>query len=98
MGTKGLICLEPILKNIPPSLLIRPSSCPPVQASPIQGEIDGWVGGFVHQATDWRSLGAMVAGGVAGRGGPCGAGGNNGIACRGVWPYAPTDRVGWPRS
>src|SRR4030095_7458338 len=67
MGTKGLICLEPILKNIPPSLLIRPSSCPPVQASPIQGEIDGWVGGFVHQATDWRSLAAMVAGGVAGR-------------------------------
>ena len=33
--------------------------------SPLQSQVDALVGGFVHQATDWRSLAAMTAGGVA---------------------------------
>src|SRR5262245_38619544 len=32
--------------------------------SPLQTQVDGLVGSFTQQATDWRSLTAMVAGGV----------------------------------
>src|SRR4029453_13710293 len=39
----------------------------------LSGEVDGLVGGFVQQATDWRALAAMTAGGLAYRAGRIGA-------------------------
>gem|GEM_PF-3584330 len=50
--------------------------------SPLQSQVDTLVGGFLHQATDWRSLAAMTAGGLACRGariGAMGLGAGNGI-------------------
>src|SRR4029434_6037202 len=29
--------------------------------TPLQSQVEGLVGGFVHQASDWRSLAAMTA-------------------------------------
>jgi hypothetical protein len=53
---------------VPGTLLDRPSFASSFQAlelSPLQSQVDGLVGGFVHQATDWHSLAAMTAGGAA---------------------------------
>jgi hypothetical protein len=47
------------------------SSSSPI--TPLQSQVDGLVGGFVEQATDWRSLSAMMAGGMAYRVGKLGA-------------------------
>src|SRR5262249_20959907 len=41
--------------------------------TPLQSEVDGLVGGFVQQATDWRSLAALTAGGMTYRIGRVGA-------------------------
>src|SRR4030095_3183132 len=58
---------DPLTRN---SLLSRASvSSGP---SPLQSQVDGLVGGFVGQATDWRSLAAMTAGGMAYRAGRIG--------------------------
>src|SRR4029434_4395953 len=40
--------------------------------SPLQSQVDGLVGGFAETATDWRSLAAMTAGGMAYRAGRIG--------------------------
>src|SRR4029453_1046428 len=56
------------------------SSSPSLTSS--QAQVDGLVGGFVAQATDWRSLAAMMAGGTAyriGRVGALGLGTGNGV-------------------
>src|SRR5262245_29456528 len=42
------------------------------QLSPLQAQVDIAIGGFVQQASDWRSLAAMAAGGVAYRAGRIG--------------------------
>jgi|GEM_PF-2581539 len=58
------------------SLLDRPdavSLSTVSSVSPLQSQVDGLVGGFVHQATDWRTLMAMTAGGMAYRVGRIGA-------------------------
>ena len=50
--------------------------------SPLQSQADSLVGGFVSQATDWRSLAAMTAGGMAyrmGRIGIMGLGAGTGV-------------------
>src|SRR4030095_13545130 len=49
-----------------PSLVQTPS------LTPLQSQMDGLVGGFVTQATDWRSLAAMPLGGMAYRAGRIG--------------------------
>src|SRR5262245_61330306 len=57
------------------SLLDRPDRPSIGQAStltPLQSQVDGLVGGFAAQATDWRSLAAMTAGGFAYRAGRIG--------------------------
>src|SRR5262249_10488722 len=41
--------------------------------SPLQSQVDGLVGGFAQQATDWRSLAAMMVGGMIYRLGRVGA-------------------------
>jgi hypothetical protein len=41
--------------------------------TPLQSQVDGLVGGFTQQATDWRSLAAMMAGGMTYRLGRVGA-------------------------
>src|SRR5262245_32157317 len=47
-------------------LLSRIESDPQASLSPLQNQVDGClVGGFTQQATDWRSLSAMMAGGIA---------------------------------
>src|SRR5262249_25119094 len=46
------------------SLLSRPLLSRNQMPSPLQAQVDGLVGSFTQQATDWRSLTAMVAGGV----------------------------------
>src|SRR5262245_2237660 len=52
----------------------NPTISPPKEnLSPLQAQVDAAVGGFVHQATDWRSLAAMTAGGLAYRAGRIGA-------------------------
>src|SRR4029434_9940269 len=51
-------------------------------STPLQSQVDGLVGGFAEQATDGRSLAAMMAGGVAyraGRIGVMGIGGGNAV-------------------
>src|SRR4030095_2406676 len=59
---------------MPGSLLFRASLSHSDQAlSLIQNQVDRLVGGFVDQATDWRSLGAMTVGGVSYRLGRIGA-------------------------
>src|SRR4029434_375973 len=40
--------------------------------SPVQAQVDGLVGSFTEQATDWRALAAMSAGGFAYRAGRVG--------------------------
>src|SRR4029453_13383903 len=57
-----------VLSRIPHSLSPQSSSL-----SPIQTQVDGLVGDFVEQATDWRSLAAVVAGGMAYRVGRVGS-------------------------
>src|SRR5262245_50802243 len=64
------------------SLLSRVPSSPCLYSgtSPLQNQVDQLVGGFIQQATDWRSLAAMTAGGMAyrmGRIGVMGLGGGN---------------------
>src|SRR4029453_4395468 len=53
------------------SILSR-ASVGPSFSSPVQSQVDGLVGGFAQQATDWRSLAAMMAGGMAYRAGRIG--------------------------
>src|SRR5215467_8684394 len=56
------------------SLLSRPSSLSQASVpTAVQSQVDGLVGGFVQQATDWRSLAAMTAGGMTYRLGRVGA-------------------------
>jgi|GEM_PF-7077248 len=57
---------------MPPSILERPSGLPPVPLSAFQAQTDALVGGFTSQATDWRSLASMAAGGLAYRAGRIG--------------------------
>src|SRR4029450_8783086 len=65
------------------SILARaslPSSIP--LSTPLQSQVDGLVGGFAAQATDWRSLASMMAGGTAyrlGRVGILGLGSGNAL-------------------
>src|SRR4029434_4631 len=64
------------------SILSRASAVPSF-SSPVQSQVDGLVGGFAQQATDWRSLAAMMAGGMAYRAGRIGVMGlGNGSALR----------------
>src|SRR5262245_24947050 len=49
--------------------MVYPEAVP----TPLQSQVDGLVDGFVQQATDWRSLAAMMAGGMAYRVGRTGA-------------------------
>src|SRR5262245_53767797 len=51
--------MEPLSNN-----LLNRSSVSPV-LSPLQAQVDGVVENFSRQATDWRSLSALVAGGMA---------------------------------
>jgi hypothetical protein len=60
---------DPIRGN---SLLSR-ASASPSGLTPLQSQVDGLVGGFARQATDWRSLAAMTAGGMTYRLGRMGA-------------------------
>src|SRR5215467_3975318 len=53
--------------------LLSRSSLSPSLMSPLQSQVDGLVGGFTQQATDWRSLAAMMAGGMTYRLGRVGA-------------------------
>src|SRR5262245_33214404 len=65
---------ESLLSRVSPSLTQTPT--------PLQSQVDGLVGGFVQQATEWRSLAAMMAGGMAfraGRIGMMGLGGGNAV-------------------
>ncbi|MFO1519478.1 MAG: hypothetical protein U1F57_07470 [bacterium] len=47
------------------SVLDRVSSHPDSSVSAFQRQVDGMVGGFVEQATEWKSLAAMMVGGLA---------------------------------
>gem|GEM_PF-3642490 len=49
------------------------NTAPETGWTPVQEQVDTAVGGFVRQATDWRSLTAMTAGGLAYRAGRIGA-------------------------
>src|SRR4029453_12620627 len=63
------------------SLLSRVSSS--FSASPLQSEVDSLVGAFSSQAADWRSLAALMSGGLAYRMGRIGVMGlGNGAALR----------------
>jgi hypothetical protein len=42
-----------------------PSFCGAFSLSSIQSQADGIVGGFISQATDWKNLSAVMAGGIA---------------------------------
>src|SRR5215467_8262071 len=53
--------------------LLSRSSLSPSLMSPLQSQVDGLVGGFAQQATDWRSLAAMMVGGMTYRLGRVGA-------------------------
>src|SRR5215467_12924799 len=53
--------------------LLSRSSLSPSLMSPLQSQVDGLVGGFTQQATDWRSLAAMMVGGMTYRLGRVGA-------------------------
>jgi NAD(P)-dependent dehydrogenase (short-subunit alcohol dehydrogenase family)/acyl dehydratase len=55
------------------SLLSRPLFSRNQFQSPLQAQVDSLVGGFAQQATDWRSLAAMMAGGMTYRLGRMGA-------------------------
>jgi calcineurin-like phosphoesterase family protein len=50
-----------------------PVSSKSPRLSSLQSQVDGMVGGFAEQATDWRSLSAMMTGGIAYRLGRIGA-------------------------
>src|SRR4029450_13884177 len=63
-------------------MIFAPRSLTSSSLTPLQSQVDGWVGGFTRQATDWRSLAAMTAGRMpyrAGRIGVMGFGSGNGI-------------------
>ncbi|MFO1519479.1 MAG: FHA domain-containing protein [bacterium] len=47
------------------SVLDRVSSHPDSSVSALQRQVDGMVGSFAEQATEWKSLAAMMAGGLA---------------------------------
>jgi signal transduction histidine kinase len=53
------------------SLLFLNASSDPL--TPVQSQVDGFVGSFTQQASDWRSLAAMMVGGVTYRFGRVGA-------------------------
>src|SRR4030095_10941732 len=54
------------------SLLSRAPLNASFATTPLQSQVDGLVGSFNQQATDWRSLSAMTAGGMAYRAGRIG--------------------------
>jgi PAS domain S-box-containing protein len=49
----------------PPSILAQSHPSPCVVLTTLQAQVDGLVGGFAAQATDWRSLTSMTLGGMA---------------------------------
>src|SRR5262245_14143196 len=61
------------MTRFPDTLLSRSIPLNLVPETVLQSQVDGLVGGFVQQATDWRSLAAMMAGGMACRLGRVGA-------------------------
>src|SRR5262245_23976064 len=62
---------EPTSTAASQSILAR-ASLSPSSLTPIQSQVDGLVGGFAAQATDWRSLASMALGGMAYRAGRLG--------------------------
>jgi hypothetical protein len=68
------------------TLLDQSSSSFPGTSVPtfLQAQVDHLVGGFIEQATDWRSLAAMTAGGMAHRLGRIGV-----MSHGGVWAAIP---------
>src|SRR5262245_9483946 len=65
---------DPVSILLPRSLLASTSpSTGSGGLTPLQSQVDGLVGNFTQQATDWRSLAAMTAGGTAYRLGRVGA-------------------------
>src|SRR4030095_8810090 len=65
------------------SLLSRAPLNSSFATTPLQSQVDGLVGSFTQQATDWRSLASMMAGGMAYRAGRIGVMGlGNGSALR----------------
>src|SRR4029450_4553605 len=54
------------------SLLSRAPLNSSFATTPLQSQVDGLVGSFTQQATDWRSLAAMTAGRTACRAGRIG--------------------------
>src|SRR5262245_30576932 len=68
IGERGTMKLETLLSRISP-----PGDLASGRLSPLQAQVDYLVEDFMIRATDWRSMGALATGGIAGRLGRIGA-------------------------
>jgi|GEM_PF-6872415 len=74
-STRSAQASHPLISRAQETILSRVDSSVSASSthlSALQSQVDGLVGGFVQQATDWHSLAAMMTGGLAGRAGRIG--------------------------